>query len=211
MDTVIYLVKHCDIIPKGNFHIIENNDDYQKMSEKIVLSVQGEEKAMRLSKLDVLQNLDAIYSSNHAKTIGTAKYLASANHTVIQIDSRLNERKIGTMDGIEEKEFHRRQAKDWDFRLARGESLNDAKKRIVSAIKNILMFEAGNRVAVVSHSTIMTCLLSVWCEMGYNFAEDVILSYKGETLVDGHNNIPMVLEVTFDGMNVKNIRIVDFS
>ena len=211
MDTVVYLIKHSDVIPKGNFHIIDANDEYQGMFEKAVLSVQGEEKAKRLSNLSVLQGLDAVYSSNHAKTIGTAKYMASLNHTVIQVDSRLNERKIGMIDGIEMKEFYRKQAKDWDYRLARGESLNDAKKRIVAAIKNILMFETGNRVAVVSHSTIITCLLSAWCEMGYNFSDEVILSYNGETIVDGHNNIPMILEVTFDGTNVKNIRIIDFS
>lgn len=211
MDTILYLIKPSEVIPKGNFSIIENKEGNSSLFEKSILSVQGEEKAMRLSKLDVLQNLDAVYASNQANAIGTAKYLASLNHTPIQLDSRLNERRIGKTEGVDLKDFYRRQAKDWDYRLAKGESLNEAKKRIVSAIKNILMFETGNKVAVVSHSTIITCLLSAWCEVGYNLDDEVILSYKEETLVDGYQNVPMVLEVIFDGMNVKSIRMIDFN
>ena len=43
---------------------------------------------------------------------------------------------------------------------------------MVEAMKNILMFETGNRVAVVSHSTAITCLLSAWCEIGKNYDDE---------------------------------------
>ena len=72
-------------------------------------------------------------------------------------------------------------------------------KDIVDAMKNILMFETGNRVALVSHSTALTCLLSAWCEIGHNYDDEIILSYGDETIVDGHWTAPMVYKVVFDG------------
>ena len=66
---------------------------------------------------------------------------------------------------MESKEFHRLQIKDFDYKLEGGESLNQTKKRMVDAMKNILMFETGNKVAIISHSTALTCLLSAWCEI----------------------------------------------
>ena len=63
------------------------------------------------------------------------------------------------------------------------------------------MFETGNRVALVSHSTALTCLLSAWCDVGRNYHNEVILSYKDDTIVDGHWTAPMVYKVEFDGMD----------
>ena len=78
------------------------------------------------------------------------------------------------------------------------------------AMKNILMFETGNRVALVSHSTALTCLLSAWCEVGHNYDDEIILSYGDETIVDGHWTAPMVYKVVFDGMNVLSIEYINF-
>ena len=109
------------------------------------------------------------------------------------------------MGDMTAKEFARLQAKDFDFKLSGGESLNQTKKRMVEATKNVLMFEAGNRVAVVTHAVALTCLLSSWCEVGKNYDDEIILSYDGASIVDGTFTTPMVFKVTFDGMNVKNV------
>ena len=208
MDTVIYFVKACDVISRSNLKFVENDGKLEGMT-KGILSVKGEEQAKILSQQSIFKGIDAIYSSSHPATIGTAKYMATSNKTLIHIDSRLNERKIGLMDGIDVKEYHRKQAKDWNYKLVRGESLNESKQRIVSAVKNILMFETGNRVVVVSHPTLLTCLFSSWCQIGYNFDEEVILSYHEETIVDGHHDVPTILEVVFEGTNVKSLQIVE--
>lgn len=208
METVVYLIRHSETTPKSNIKVIKNDDSTQIFNEKSILSISGEKKAEEMSKIEELQNLDAVYSSSYVRALETAKYVAYANNTIINIDERLNERKIGNNDGIEFKEFHRQQMKDFDYKLPEGESLNEAKKRIVEAMKNILMFETGNRVAVVSHSTVLTCLLSAWCEMGHNYDDEIILSYGEETIVDGHWSAPMVFKVTFDGMTVLNIEYV---
>lgn len=211
METVVYLIRHSEVTPKSNIKNISMNDDKQVTNEKAFLSVSGEKKAEAMSKIKELQNIDAVYSSNYSRALQTAKYIAQENNTIINIDDRLNERKLGDMSSVDGKDFHKMQAKDFDYKLPGGESLNETKKRIVDAMKNILMFETGNRVAVVGHSTALTCLLSAWCENGRNYDDEIILSYGDETIVDGHWNAPMVFKVTFDGMNVTDIKYIDIN
>ena len=210
MEKVVYLIRHLESTSKSNLKMISNGDSNQVQNEKAFLSVSGEKKAEELSKHPELQNIDAVYSSNYVRALETAKYIALENNTIINVDERFNERKIGNMGDMEWKEFARLQMKDFNFKLSGGESLNQTKKRMVEAMKNILMFETGNRVALVSHSTALTCLLSAWCEVGHNYDDEIILSYGEETIVDGHWNAPMVYKVIFDGMNVLNIEYINF-
>lgn len=209
METVVYLIRHSESTPRSNVKYISNNDSSQLQNEKSFLSVSGEKRAEALSKHPELQNIDAVYSSNYLRAIETAKYIAFENNTIINIDERLNERKIGQTDDMDWKEFNRLQMKDFDFKLSGGESLNQTKKRVVDAMKNILMFETGNRVAVVGHSTAFTCLMSAWCEIGHNYDDEIILSYGDETIVDGHFSAPMVFKVVFDGMNVVSLEYLN--
>lgn len=209
METVVYLIRHSESTPKSNVKFISNNDSNQLQNEKAFLSVSGEKRAEELSKHPELQNIDAVYSSNYVRAMETAKYIALENNTIINVDERLNERKIGQMGDMDWKEFSRLQMKDFDFKLSGGESLNQTKKRIVDAMKNILMFETGNRVAIVGHSTAFTCLMSAWCEIGHNYDDEIILSYGEETIVDGHFSAPMVFKVVFDGMNVVSLEYLN--
>ena len=209
METVVYLVKHSEITPKSNVKYIKTDNTTQDIQEKAFLSVSGEKKAEELSKKAELQKIDAVYSSDYVSALQTAKYFALENNTVIHIDNRLNERKVGSVGQMEIKEFRRLQTKDFDFKLAGGESLNQTKKRIVDAVKNILMFEAGNRVVIVSHRFALTCLLSAWCDKGHNYDDDIILTYNDETIIDGNWPSSMVVKVTFDGMNVLSIEYLE--
>ena len=90
--TYIYLIRHSEQLRLEN-----KNEDYetsQIANEKIILSVQGEQKAKELSKLEQLKNIDVLYSSNYVRTIATAKYIANENNISINIDINLNERKL---------------------------------------------------------------------------------------------------------------------
>ncbi len=211
METVVYLIRHSEVTPKSNIKNISMSDDFQTSNEKAFLSVSGEAKAKSMSQLEELQNIDAVYSSNYVRSLETAKYIAQENNTIINIDERLNERQIGNFENIDSKEFHRMQAKDFDYKLPNGESLNQTKKRMIEVMKNILMFETENRVAVISHSTALTCLLSAWCEIGKNYDDEIILTYKDETIVDGHWTAPAVYKVTFDGMTVTDIKYIELN
>jgi len=209
MDTVIYLIRHSEVTPKNNIKMINEKNNEQIINEKAILSVSGEKKAEELSKIPELANLDAIYSSNYVRSMETAKYLALENNLVINVDDRLGERKVGEIGDLEFKELLRLQRKDFNFKLSGGESINQTKKRMVEALKSILLFEAGNRVAIISHATAITALLSTWCDLGYNYDDDIILSYGEETIIDGNWTAPYVVKVIFDGKNVKSIEYLN--
>lgn len=208
-ETIVYLIRHSEPTQKNNFNNVKFSDNFQDSNEKTILSVSGEKKAEALSKLSEFEGINAVYSSSYVRALGTAKYFALEANTVINIDERFNERKIGLMGDMEWQEFSRLQAKDLDFKLSGGESFNIVKKRMVEAMKNLLMFEAGNKVVIVSHAFAITTLLSAWCEIGKNYDDEIILSYGDKTIVDGRWNAPAVFKITFDGMNVKNIEFLD--
>ena len=67
----------------------------------MILSVDGERKADILSKNSEFKDVDKIYSSNYARTIGTAKYIANSNNICLNVLDSLNEREFG-IDFIQE-------------------------------------------------------------------------------------------------------------
>ena len=90
--TIIYLIRHSEQLKiKGN---VLSKDSDQVQNEKIVLSVDGEEKARILSENEELHKIDVLFSSNYARAISTAKYISAKNNIEINIDERLGERKL---------------------------------------------------------------------------------------------------------------------
>lgn len=90
--THIYLIRHSEQLKIKNK--IVQNEDSQISNEKIILSVKGEKKAQKISKLKQLNNVDVLWSSNYVRAISTAKYIASENNIEINIDENFNERKL---------------------------------------------------------------------------------------------------------------------
>lgn len=203
--TEIYLMTSSELYDKDNIITIHNSDSKTLINEKAFLSVSGEKKAEEISKNKELQGFDAIYSSSYIRTLETAKYMALENNTVIHVDDRFNERKVGDLAPMEITELRVLQAKNFDFKLPNGESLNEAKKRIQKALKELLNNEKGNKVLIVSHPTIITALLSTWCEVGYNFDYDIILSYDNKAIIDGNFSFSNIIKLDFDDTNLINV------
>ena len=89
--TNIFLIRHSKQLKiKNNVY----NENSQIKNEKIILSIEGEEEAKRISELEELKKIDKLYSSNYVRAISTAKYIAKTNNIEINIDERLNERKL---------------------------------------------------------------------------------------------------------------------
>lgn len=90
--TQVFLIRHSEQLKiKSNIIITETS---QISNEKIVLSVEGEKKAEEISNLDILKNIEELWSSNYVRTISTAKYIADKNNININIDESFNERKL---------------------------------------------------------------------------------------------------------------------
>lgn len=208
--TEVYLMTSAEIYDIDNLITIHNRDSKLITSEKAILSVSGEKEAEELSKNKSLQGFDAIYSSNYVRTLETAKYIALENNTVIHIDDRFNERIIGNLEPMEVSELRVLQAKNFDFKLPNGESLNEVKKRSQKALKELLSNEIGNKVLILSHPITIMAILTTWCEMGFNFEADMILSYNDKTIVDSNFNFSNIIKLEFEDTNLVNVDSIDY-
>ena len=88
----IFLIRHSEQLWLNGQKNVK--DDTQTQNEKIVLSVEGEKKALEMSNLQELKNIDDIWCSNYVRAIATAKYICESNNIELNIDKRLNERKL---------------------------------------------------------------------------------------------------------------------
>ena len=134
----IYLIRHS-----APFIEIENYDDYENVlwndyNRNMILSSEGEENAKKLCELDELRNLDAVYSADSFRAIGTAKYVAEMNNLKIKLDERINERNLGVKTISElPKNQTITSFSNKDYKFGTGESLNEVDIRFNSFITDL--------------------------------------------------------------------------
>ena len=155
-DTVIYLIRHAETLEENG--IRNTNEDYQIINEKEILSLYGEEKSKKLSGNIELSNIDVIWSSSYTRAKATAKYIANLNNLYINLDSNLNERKLGDLKELGEfmknkstRDPSQEQLIDRKFKTSNGESAEDTNKRMTNFLNKILKEYEGKRIVLVSH------------------------------------------------------------
>ena len=194
-DTIIYLVRHAETIEENG--IRNTNENSQMINEKEILSVYGEKQSQKLSENIELSHIDIIWSSSYTRAKATAKYIASNNNLPINIDSNLNERKLGNLKELGEfmkdkktRDPSQEQLLDRNFKTSDGESVEDTRHRMTKFFDKILQEYNGKKIAVVSHGGSIKFFLLNWCEIN----EDVKLVYKN-TVLDITS--PCLLKLTF--------------
>ena len=205
MNTIVYLIKHAEELEEKG--IKNTNESSQLMNEKFILSVNGEEQAKELSENPELQNIDILWSSSYSRAKGTAKYIAYKNNLDINIDSRLNERKLGSIEDLakwmEDKKFGVVQSYllDRKYKGRGGESCEEATKRISEFLEFILEEYKGKRIELVSHGALLSFLLTNWCDLN----EDVKLIWNNKIL---EIKEPSITKLTFDDRNLIDIETI---
>lgn len=206
MSTIIYLVKHADELKENG--IQNTNDTAQLINEKYILSVKGEEQSKRLSEIPELQNIDVLWSSSYARAKATAKYITYRNNININIDSRLNERKLGNLEDLSKwmknKQFGVVQAylQDKKWKEREGESCEEAKERVTSFFQNILKENMGKKIVLVSHGALISFLLTNWCELN----EEMKLIFNNKII---EIEEPSITKLTFDKQKLINIESIE--
>jgi len=206
MNTIVYLIKHAEELEEKG--IKNTNESLQLMNEKFILSVKGEEQAKKLSENPELQNIDILWSSSYSRAKGTAKYIVNKNNLDINIDSRLNERKLGNMEDLakwmEDKKYGVVQSYllNKKYKGRDGESCEEATKRISEFLNFILDEYKGKRIALVSHGALLSFLLTNWCELN----EDVKLIWNNKIV---EIKEPSITKLTFDNGNLIDIESIN--
>ena len=155
-ETIIYLIRHAETVEEKG---IRNTDETAQIkNEKEILSVYGEEQSKKLSENVELKKIDTIWSSSYTRAKATAKYIANNNNIPINLDSNLNERKLGNLKELSKfmknkntRDPSQEQLLNRKFKTSDGESAEETKERMTKFFDKILKEYKGKRIAVVSH------------------------------------------------------------
>lgn len=205
MSTVVYMIRHSEPFKKHKGSI-RTNETILLENEKSPLSIQGEKLAERMANHKEYKNLDLVYSSNYVRAMSTAKYFASINNLLVNIDDRFNERVHGVNSWSElPSNFEANQFDNEDYKTGFGESQKEVQNRMYEGLLDIIRNNKGKRIAVISHSTAIAFLLKKWCEVYY----DKEYKFKGKSFFDGKWNYCETFKLEFDEndelLNILNI------
>lgn len=203
MNTIVYLIRHADTIDEKG--VRNTKETSQIINEKEILSIKGEEDSKRLSKNVELKNIDAIWCSSYVRAKQTAKYIAEENNLQINLDDRLNERKLGNLEEIaifmkdkKTRDPSQEQLLYPKFKTSDGESAEDTNKRMTEFLKECLNENKDKKIAIVSHGGSIKFLLLNWCKVN----ENMKLEYKDNEL---NVTSPSLLKLTFKDEELMNI------
>lgn len=203
MKKYIYLIRHSGPFLEINNYIDYKNVSWKDYNRNMILSVDGEKSAQKLAQIQELKGYEEIYASDSFRAIGTAKYLLE-NNKKIKLDSRINERNIGIKFLNEmPNDFNKKSFDDKNFKLPKGESLNEVDKRFKAFIKDILN-KNNTKTIIVFHGIILLSYLETICD--FKFAGKIIKAkFKGDVIIDSSLKNPDIYKITFEDDNIVNI------
>lgn len=185
MKKIIYFMRHSEVL-KGINHEF-NNDNIQLRNEKSILSSKGEKLAKELSLNEEFNDLDLVVSSSYVRAMSTAKYFVEKNKCEFAVVDLFNERCHG-VDSLDElpQNFEEKQFSDFNFKMEKGESLNEVRERMLNGLELLLNHTSAEKILVVSHATCIAAMLSTWCSIkygeSYKFNDKIILDHDWKYL-----------------------------
>ena len=169
------------------------------------LSIEGEKASVKLVK-----KIDAsiVYSSSYASSIGTAKYYASYKNIDVNINSFLNDLRIGDLGRRNIKMLRFMQERDFDFKFNRGESLNDVNKRMNIAIDRIIKKNGNKNIVNFTQKSAITGYLLDKLEHGYNLDDRLVLSFNERVIIDDNLSDIDIIKVVLEKGKVINCEVI---
>lgn len=208
--TTIYLIRHS--IKEKNYGDIDSNDSFQIKNEKLILSCEGEKKALQLSNCEELQSIDELWTSNYVRSIQTAKYICSNNNIKLNISSAFDERHYGIWnDNIDKEEFWINQFVDQDLKNIDGESQKDVQNRVNKKIEEIMNNNKNKKIAIVCHNACILFYLLKYCKLEKaEVNKKLTIKFKNKVLLE--NNImksPSMMKLEFENNKLLDISYIE--
>ena len=132
----------------------------------IPLNERGREQARALADSLRDEPIVAVYSSTLARAFDTAREIADVHGLKVRRDPRLDEINQGLWEGLHREEIIRAHGDlhaQWldyplDLRLPEGETLEEVRDRVRSALDDILLLHVHHTICIVAHSVSMAVI-----------------------------------------------------
>lgn len=185
--------------------LYETDEELEEKRINRPLSIEGEKASVKLVK-----KIDAsiVYSSSYASSIGTAKYYASYKNIDVNINSFLNDLRIGDLGRRNIKMLRFMQERDFDFKFNRGESLNDVNKRMNIAIDRIIKKNGNKDIVIFTQKSAITGYLLDKLEHGYNLDDRLVLSFNERVIIDDNLSDVDIIKVVLEKGKVINCEVI---
>lgn len=208
--TTLYLIRHS--VKERKFGEFDSSDSFQIRNEKIILSCEGEEKALELSKHLELQNIEEIWASNYVRAISTAKYISDSNNIKLNISSAFDERHYGVWDNdVDKEEFWINQFINKDLKNVNGESQIDVQDRMNAKIKEIINKNDNKKVAIVCHNACILFYLLKFCKLEKaELNKRLTIKFNDKILIeDNIMKSPSIMKLEFEGDKLFDISYIE--
>ena len=208
MKQVIYLIRHSSPFIEIDNYSDYNNTNWHDYNRNMILSVLGEQKANALIKIDELTNIKEIYSSDSFRAISTAKYISELNDTKIKLDERINEREFG-VDYLNQlpDDFTKKSFDDKNFKVFKGESLNEMDKRFNDFIEELLNRGVDKSIIVI-HGIMLLSFFQNHCDFDFD-GKIVTVKFKGKMIVEEKPKSPGVYKITYEDNKIIDIDVIN--
>lgn len=169
------------------------------------LSIDGEKEAVKLvKKIDA----NVIYSSNYASALATAKYYASYKKLDININSFLNDSKIGKLGNRNIKMLRFMQERDFDFKFNSGESINETQQRMDLVLNRIIKRNINKNIVIFTHKRAILSYLTKYLDKGYNLDDRLLLTYKDKVILDDIEKEVDIIKIEYNKGKILNVSII---
>ena len=202
VNTTVYMIRHSLKFSSSNIETYNTTQNDVLKSEKVVLSVEGEERAKALGNLDIFNNIDVIYASNCVRTLETAKYLLSRLNLKVNLDERFDERRFGIPNSDKYPDWFRMQYFDQTFKTEGGESQEDVRNRVNEAFNEVVNNNRGKKIAIFSHGYAITFFLMKWVKL-LELTEDrkFTFEFNGKVFYNKKLDAPEIFKLTINENN----------
>ncbi|NMO98173.1 histidine phosphatase family protein [Paenibacillus lemnae] len=161
------------------------------------LTEEGKDDAERVADYFMDKNIDVIYSSPFLRAVDTIKPFSDRANKEIHMDDRLVERVLSTLHLEDWMEKLEQTYEDLDLKFEGGESSNEAVKRALALINEVLE-RPETTFALVTHGALLSLMVKNY-QSDFGFAD-----WKNLKNPDLY-----LLKITQDGGIIKRLRITE--
>ena len=112
------------------------------------------------------KGIEVVYSSDLGRALQTAQIIAARLDLDVDLDPRLRERHLGSMQGLTKDEFRQQYPDEWaafdsgdpDYCFPGGESARQRYERSVACVEELAQRNPGRKLLVVAHGGVLNGL-----------------------------------------------------